>query len=73
MLKKLGISAVAALMTLGTLSITEAAPSDDNSQRAYYCGGYCYNQNYYDEDCDNGDYCYGRGNGYGCRGGRGCR
>lgn len=71
MLKKLGISAIAALMTLGTLSITEAAPSDDNSQRAYYgCGG-CYNQNYNDENCDNGN-CYSRGNGYGCGGGRGC-
>ncbi|MBR2179862.1 MAG: hypothetical protein IJ862_05670 [Selenomonadaceae bacterium] len=67
MLKKLGISAMAALMALGTLSITEAASSDDN-QNALCCrGSYCYNQDDNNGNCAGG--CYN--DGY-CDGNRGC-
>ena len=71
MLKKLGISAMAALMALGTLSITEAASFSDNQNALCHRGSYCYNQNYNSNNSDdNSGYC---GDGY-CRGngGRGC-
>ena len=66
MLKKLGISAMAALMALATLSITEAA--SDNEQNALCCrGSYCYNQNDNNGNCNGG--CYN--DGY-CERGQGC-
>ena len=71
MLKKIGISALVALMTLGTLSITEAVSSNDNRNTLGCRGVYCYNQNCndnYDENngyC-NGGYCCGNGHGRGC-------
>ena len=67
MLKKLGISAVAALIALGTLSVTEAATADNGQNELCRRGGYCYDQNY--SNGDNNGNCYD--NGY-CGRGRGC-
>ena len=69
MLKKIGISAMAALMMIGTLSITEAASSSDDQNALCHRGGYCYNQNYNNSNDDNSS-CYGDGN-Y-CRGNNYC-
>ena len=68
MLKKISVALMAALISIGTFSITEAAQSDNQSN--YCCrGGYCYNKNYANDnssdDCYNGGSCY--------RDGRGCR
>ena len=62
MLKGLGIGALAALIALGTLSITEAASSDREQNAALCCrGSYCYNQNDNNGnragDCYNDGYC----------------
>ena len=64
MLKNFGIGAMAALLTLGILSISEAASSNDNQTNLCCRGNYCYNQNYQDKN-RNGDY-YCDGNGYEC-------
>ena len=62
MIKKITIAVLAAFITLGTFSITEAAQADSHQN---YCGrdGHCYNQNYHNNNNDS-DY---RG-GYGCGG-----
>ena len=55
MLKKIGFAAIAALMAIGTLSITEAASGDTEN---LCCNGrYCYNQS--NQSDDNGNYCGG--------------
>ena len=70
MLKKLGIGAFVALMALGTLSITEAASSNDNQNPLGCRGGYCYNQNYNNSNANDDGYCGGnycrRDGGCGC-------
>ena len=67
MIKKFLIATLATFMAIGTFSITEAAT---DNQENYCCrGGYCYNQNYNDDNNNNDGYCDG---GY-CRDhGRGC-
>lgn len=60
MLRRLGLTALALLLTLGAYSIGEAAQTDD-AQNNYFCrGGCCYNQNYNQdaERCE--DYCGGQ-------------
>ena len=66
MLKSLGISALAALMALATLSITEAASSNEQDTLCRR-SGYCYNQDDSSSDCTGG--CY---NGGYCERDRGC-
>ena len=67
MLKKLAFSAMAALMVLATLSITEAASCNDEQNTLCHRGGYCYNQN---SNCDDdNNVCYDSGY---CGRGRGC-
>ena len=68
MLKKLGITAMAAFMALATLSITEAAPSNGELNTLCHRGNYCYSQGCEDNGNTNGD-CYN--DGY-CGKSRGC-
>ena len=69
MLRTFGIAAVVSLMALGTLSITEAASSDNNLNDLCCRGSYCYNQNYNENGQNNsyncGEYCE-RERGCGC-------
>ena len=68
MIKKLGVTAMAALMALATLSITEAAPSNGELNTLCHRGNYCYSQDCENSNGNTGD-CYN--DGY-CGKGRGC-